>query len=249
MARELRKVQLIERSLIKKYRKELWNPFIACVQRYRLVNEGDRIAVIIDGTPASMLTAKLLQQLQRISNTVFSLKMVSYTGMDAAACENSALLELPYITVTAEETPNDAALLSQLECNKLAYGTCRSEVVETVLAAMLYRGTVEAQLPKTVIANSDNGERILPLYCIDRDAVNAWVAYNGLFSVTSHGTGESAAVSALVSDLKKGNPDIERNVFQSLHAVCRDTLPGYLQGGVQHSFTERFEAMMTPDKK
>ena len=40
MARELQPYEQIERSLIKKYRKQLWNPFIAAVKRYELVEEG-----------------------------------------------------------------------------------------------------------------------------------------------------------------------------------------------------------------
>ena len=42
MKRELTKCQLIERSVSKKYRKEIWNPFIAAVKRYELIAPGDR---------------------------------------------------------------------------------------------------------------------------------------------------------------------------------------------------------------
>ena len=45
MSRELTPQEAAERSLIKKYRKELWNPFIAAVKRYELIAPGDRIAV------------------------------------------------------------------------------------------------------------------------------------------------------------------------------------------------------------
>lgn len=65
MARELEEYQLIERSLIKKFRKEIWNPFIEGVKNYQLVLEGDKIAVCISGGKDSMLMAKLLQQLQK----------------------------------------------------------------------------------------------------------------------------------------------------------------------------------------
>ena len=34
MKREMEPYQLIERSIIKKYRKELWTPFIVAVKRY-----------------------------------------------------------------------------------------------------------------------------------------------------------------------------------------------------------------------
>ena len=41
MKRELEPYQMIERSIIKKYRKELWTPFIVAVKRYELVQEGE----------------------------------------------------------------------------------------------------------------------------------------------------------------------------------------------------------------
>ena len=36
MERQMEPCQLIERSIIKKYRKELWTPFIVAVKRYEL---------------------------------------------------------------------------------------------------------------------------------------------------------------------------------------------------------------------
>lgn len=42
MKRELEPYQMIERSIIKKYRKELWTPFIVAVKRYELVQEETR---------------------------------------------------------------------------------------------------------------------------------------------------------------------------------------------------------------
>ena len=41
MKREMEPYQLIERSIIKKYRKELWTPFIVAVKRYELIKAGD----------------------------------------------------------------------------------------------------------------------------------------------------------------------------------------------------------------
>ena len=61
MERQMEPCQLIERSIIKKYRKELWTPFIVAVKRYELVQAGDKIAVCISGGKDSMLMAKLMQ--------------------------------------------------------------------------------------------------------------------------------------------------------------------------------------------
>lgn len=56
-----------------KYRKELWNPFIAAVKRYELIAPGDRIAVCISGGKDSMVLAKLMQELQRHTEQPFEL--------------------------------------------------------------------------------------------------------------------------------------------------------------------------------
>ena len=61
MARELTPQEIAERSLIKTYRKSLWNPFIAAVKRYELVSPGDHIAVCISGGKDSVVLAKLMQ--------------------------------------------------------------------------------------------------------------------------------------------------------------------------------------------
>ena len=49
MGKLLEPSQNIERSIMKKYRKELWNPFIKAVKNYELVQENDKIAVCISG--------------------------------------------------------------------------------------------------------------------------------------------------------------------------------------------------------
>ena len=42
MTHPLSGAEAVERSLHKRFRKELWAPFIAAVKRYGLVEEGDR---------------------------------------------------------------------------------------------------------------------------------------------------------------------------------------------------------------
>ena len=59
------KYQLVEQSISKRFRKEIWAPFITAVKRYELIQAGDRIAVCISGGKDSMLMAKLMQMLQR----------------------------------------------------------------------------------------------------------------------------------------------------------------------------------------
>ena len=71
--KELSQAQLIERSIMKKYKKAIWSKFILALKTYKLVNDGDKIAVCISGGKDSMLLAKLMQILQRYSETKFDL--------------------------------------------------------------------------------------------------------------------------------------------------------------------------------
>ena len=62
MARELNKCQEVERSIITKFRKKLWTPFVLAIKKYNLIKEGDKIACCISGGKDSMLLAKLFQE-------------------------------------------------------------------------------------------------------------------------------------------------------------------------------------------
>ena len=66
----------IERSIIKKYRKSIWNNFVGAVKEYELINENDKIAVCISGGKDSVLLAKCMQELCRHSEVPFSLEFI-----------------------------------------------------------------------------------------------------------------------------------------------------------------------------
>ena len=61
----LERYKEIERSIIKTYRKSIWKRFIAGINKYKMINEGDKIAVCISGGKDSMLMAKCIQEIQR----------------------------------------------------------------------------------------------------------------------------------------------------------------------------------------
>ena len=51
---------LFRSSIIKKFRKQLWTPFIVAVKRYELIQAGDKIAVCISGGKESCIIAPLV---------------------------------------------------------------------------------------------------------------------------------------------------------------------------------------------
>ena len=204
MARQLEKYEAVERSIIKKYRKEIWNPFIISLKEYKLVNAGDKIAVCISGGKDSMLLAKLFQELHKYSEVNFD---VVYLVMDPGYNErnrqkiesNAKLLNVP-ITVfetdifnVAFKTEKSPCYLcarmrrgylykaaKDLGCNKIALGHHFNDVIETVLLSMFYGSQIQSMPPKLHSTNFEGMELIRPMYRIHENAIIAWARYNEL---------------------------------------------------------------------
>ena len=204
MPRELTPCQTAERSIIKTYRKVLWNPFVAAIKRYELIAANDRIAVCISGGKDSVLLAKLMQELQRRSDRPFELVFLvmdpGYAPENRRLIEeNARLLEIPVtifnsdifdVTVQVDKNPcylcarmrrgSLYAKAQELGCNKIALGHHFNDVVETTLMALLYGAQIQAMPPKLHSKNFPGMELIRPLYCVHEDDIIAWKNYNHL---------------------------------------------------------------------
>ena len=204
MPRELDPCAIAERSLIKKYRKTLWNPFIAAVKRYELIAPGDRIAVCISGGKDSMLLAKLMQELQRHTEQPFELVFLvmdpGYNPENRALIEaNAEKLRVPVaifesdifdVTVSVDRNPCYLcarmrrgflyAKARELGCNKIALGHHFSDVIETTLLGLFYGAQMQSMPPKLHSKNFPGMELIRPLYCVHEEDIIAWKNYNGL---------------------------------------------------------------------
>jgi tRNA(Ile)-lysidine synthase TilS/MesJ len=171
MSRELEQYQLIERSIIKKFRKQLWRPFIYAVRKYELIKEGDKIAVCISGGKDSMLMAKLMQELHRHSDVPFDLIFLvmdpGYNEINRQRIESNAeLLHIPItvfetdIFAVANSTDNNPCYLcarmrrgylyskaKELGCNKIALGHHYNDVIETTVMGMFYGSQLQGMMP------------------------------------------------------------------------------------------------------
>ena len=280
-ARNMDACQLIERSIQKKYRKELWTPFVTAVKRYRLIQAGDRIAVCISGGKDSMLLAKLMQQLQRYSDVPFEAAFLvmdpGYIPENRRQIEhNAALLKLPVQVFKSNvfEVANGAeknpcylcarmrrgflyARARELGCNKIALGHHFNDVIETTVMAMLYGAQLQGMMPKVRSDNFPGMELIRPLYCVHEDDIIAWRNYNGLKFLqcacrfTEHAAeavhaSKRQEVKLLLRQLRAHNPDVEKSVFNSIHAVNLDTFPGWKTLGEEHSFLEWYDERKNP---
>lgn len=204
MNKELTKAQLVERSLMKRFRKSIWTKFILALKRYKLVEEGDKIAVCVSGGKDSMLLAKLMQQLKKISEVNFEVVYIcmnpGYNEKNLKQIENNAkMLEIPLhifesnifdSVVNIEKSPcylcarmrrgylyNEA---QKLGCNKIALAHHFNDVIETTLMGMFYGAQLQAMPPKLRSKNFEGMELIRPLYYVEEKDILAWKEYNDL---------------------------------------------------------------------
>lgn len=194
----------IEKSLRKKFHKDIFSKFTKAINEYELVKEGDKIAVCISGGKDSMLMAKLFQELKRHRKCNFDLVFLvmdpGYSDVNRKAIEDNA--KLMNIPITIFETDIFGAVYDiekspcylcarmrrghlyskakELGCNKIALGHHYDDVIETILMGMLYGAQVQTMMPKLHSTNFEGMELIRPLYLVREEDIKRWRDYNGL---------------------------------------------------------------------
>jgi tRNA(Ile)-lysidine synthase TilS/MesJ len=194
----------VERSLVKKFRKDIWCKFTKAINEYELIQDGDRIAVCISGGKDSMLMAKLFQELYRhgIKNfePVFLVMNPGYNDMNyQVILDNAKKLGIPIevfktdiLDSVAEVGDNPCYLCArmrrgylysqakELGCNKIALGHHFDDVIEAILMGMLWGGQIQTMMPKLHSTNFEGMELIRPMYFIREDDIKAWRDQNDL---------------------------------------------------------------------
>ncbi|HCW52825.1 ATP-binding protein [Clostridium sp. SM-530-WT-3G] len=203
---EKKSLQEIERSIVKTYRKHIWSKFIKAVKDYKLIEEGDKIAVGISGGKDSMLMAKLLQELQKHGQVKFDLVFLAmdpgyHPDIKKLLIENCEHLNIPIhmyesgifdvVDKMAKDYPcylcarmrrgSLYAKAQEFGCNKLALGHHYNDVIETTMLNILYSGNFKTMLPKLKAKNFENLELIRPMYYIEEDYIKRFINNSGIW--------------------------------------------------------------------
>ena len=142
----------------------------------------------------------------------------------------------------------------ELGCNKIALGHHFDDVIETTLIGMFYASQLKAMIPKLHSTNFEGMELIRPMYCIHEEDIISWMNYNGLefiqcacrftenYTLNNNegGMSKRQEIKMLIRQLKKDNPLIDKSIFNSIHAVSLDTMPGYKTHGKTYSFLDNY---------
>lgn len=201
----MEKYKEIERSIIKKYRKDIWSKFVKAVKDYELIKENDNIMVCISGGKDSFLLAKCIQELERHGNVKFKARYVVMNPGYNEYNTNIILDVAKVLGVPIEMFESDIfdvvskisfdspcymcakmrrgylySKAQELGCNKIALGHHFNDVIETTLLSMFYGCEIKTMMPKLHSDNFPGIELIRPLYLVNEDAIISWKNYNEL---------------------------------------------------------------------
>ena len=201
----MEKYKEIERSIIKKYRKEIWSRFVKGVSDYELIQDNDNIMVCISGGKDSFLLAKLIQELQRHGKVKFNAHYVvmdpGYNEYNRSFIEDNAktlnvpieIFESDIFDVVANADGKSPCYLcarmrrgylykkaQDLGCNKIALGHHFDDFIETTLLSMFYGAEVKTMMPKLHSDNFEGIELIRPMLLVKEEDIISWRKHNEL---------------------------------------------------------------------
>ena len=200
----MEKYKEIDRSIIKKYRKDIWSKFVKAVIEYELIKENDKIMVCISGGKDSFLLAKCIQELERHGKYPFEAHYVcmnpGYNDANLELIKENAkimnidleIFESDIFDIVADVEKSPCYLCArmrrgclynkakELGCNKIALGHHFDDVIETTLLSMFYGAEVKTMMPKLHSENFEGLELIRPLHMIKENDIKAWVKSNNL---------------------------------------------------------------------
>ncbi len=202
----MEKYKEIERSIITKYRKDIWSKFVKGISDYELVKENDNIMVCISGGKDSFLLAKLMQELQKHGKVKFNTR---YVVMDPGYREenrkliekNAKKLNVPIeifnsdifeVTNTKFDFKTACYMCArmrrgylynkakELGCNKIALGHHFDDFIETSLLSIFYGSEVKTMMPKLHSDNFEGIDLIRPMILVKEEDIISWMKYNEL---------------------------------------------------------------------
>lgn len=247
---EIKPQKEIERSINKKFRKQIWTKFIKGIQEYEMIKDGDKIAVCISGGKDSLLLAKLLQELQRHPLYKFELEFIAMNpgfnevnykmlsdnckamGIDVKIFDTEIFSVVEKI---AKEYPcymcarmRRGALYDyaqSLGCNKIALGHHFDDFIETTMINVLYGGKFNTMMPKLKATNYEGMELIRPMTYVREHDIKAFTKYNGIQAMNCGcvvAAGKTSSKRAEVKEMLAQLRKVNKDIDKSIFAAGKN---------------------------
>ena len=215
-----------------------------CVEDYKMIEAGDRIAVGVSGGKDSLALLVFLAELRKYNHKPFALEAITIDmglGMDYSGiqklCEE---LDVPYTIVSTEIAPiifehrkekNPCSMCSKMRrgalnqalldrgCNKLALGHHYDDAVETFLMSLLFEGRISCFQPVTNLDRS-GVIQIRPMLYIHERTVDNFAERANLPVLSNRCPVDKETkreeVKQLLFDLSAKYPDLKERIFGAM---------------------------------
>ena len=221
------------------------------IDRYGLINDGDRILVAVSGGKDSMTLLSLLKERLRWIPVKYELIAchirtdflrgrhtdtktltkffknigVKYIFRDIKVLDKKGKTNCFWCSWNKRKALFETA--DELKCDKIAFGHNKDDIVETILMNMIYKGETAAMNPKQELFK---GKIVIirPLCLAEESSIRSYAKEAGL-------TGKLCAcpfgadskrkyVKGLIKNISKDSPDINvrTNIFNSVARVKND---------------------------
>lgn len=230
-----------------------------CIEDYRMIEAGDRIAVGVSGGKDSLVTLLALARLRRFLPTPFTLEAITlemgmpemdYTPV-AQLCE---ALDVPYTRINVpvyeilfeeRKEKNPCSLCAKLRrgslntaltergISKIALGHHYDDAVETLMMNLLFEGRIGCFQPVTFLDRTGVTQIRPLLYCHEEEIQR--IANREKLPIVHNtcpidGHSRRQEVKELLASMEKTYPDLKQKIFG---AMQRYPLYGWRDGGAE----------------
>jgi tRNA 2-thiocytidine biosynthesis protein TtcA len=218
---------------------------------FRLIEDGDKIAVAVSGGKDSIALLHLLRHRQSIAPIDFKFTAV-HIDFEFSDFDPKELIQyfdnhqFPYIVEKAESLKGERyedidcfrwsrnrrktlfQVADKMGFTKIAFGHHLDDIVETIILNQFYRGEISAMKPRQELFE---GKIILirPLAYVREEQMREMAK---LLEITSMGQSKCAnddtshrmKIKMMLREMEKENPSIVTNIFRSLQNIRPDYL-------------------------
>lgn len=218
-----------------------------CIDDYRMISPGDKIAVGISGGKDSMVLLRLLAALREYYPAPFELTAITVDmgfGMDFTPVEELCRsLNVPFHRVETEiakiifdyrKEKNPCSMCSKMRrgalnqalldqgFTKVALGHHYDDAVETFLMSLIFEGRISCFQPVTFLDRT-GVTQIRPLLYLTESMVRRFAEEENLPIVQNRCPADKNTkreeIKSLISELRKTYPDIKDRVFGAMQRL------------------------------